>query len=183
MLFAVVTELAADKILRFQRRNSFKDFNLFVPERFAIGSHRRLHRQVDQDLKQMILNHVADGAGLIVECPPALNSEVFRHGDLHTLDLVAVPERLEKRVLEAEENHVMHWPFSQIMIDAEDVLLVESAEQNLVKRLRRRKVVTEGLLNDDAGAAGAVRFGQLFHDQPEQCGWDGEVVRRPLRRT
>jgi hypothetical protein len=30
------------------------------------------------------------------------------------------------------------------MIDAEDVLLVESAEQNLVKRLRRGKVVAKG---------------------------------------
>ena len=79
----------------------------------------------------MILNHVADGAGLIVECPPALNSKVFRHGDLDALDLVAVPERLQNCILEAEEDHVMHWPFSQIMIDAEDVLLVESAEQNL----------------------------------------------------
>ena len=39
----------------------------------------------------------------------------------------------------------------------------------------------EGLFDDDAGAVGAARLGQLFHDQPEQHGRDGEVVRRPLR--
>ena len=54
------------------------------------------------------------------------------------------------------------------MIDAEDVLFVESAEQNLVKRLRRGKVVAERLFDDDAGAVGSIRFGQLFHDESEQ---------------
>ena len=83
----------------------------------------------------------------------------------------------------SKRKNTMHWSFSQIMIDAEDVLLVKSAEQNLVKRLRRRKVVTEGLLNHDAGAAGAVGFGQLFHDQSEQCRRNGEVMCRSLRRT
>src|SRR4030095_8164037 len=116
----------------------------------------------------MILDHVADGAGLIIERPPALNPKVFCHGDLYALDLIAIPKRLQQRVLEAEEHHVMHWSFSQIMIDAEDVLFVESAEQNLVKRLRRGKVVAERLFDDDAGAVGTIRFGQLFHDEAEQ---------------
>src|SRR6267142_6421206 len=104
----------------------------------------------------MILDHVTDRAGLIVERSSALNSEVFRHGNLHALDLIAVPERLQQRVLEAEENHIMHRPLAQIMIDAEDVLLVEIAKQNLVKRLRRCEVVTKGFFNDDTSAVGAV---------------------------
>src|SRR5262245_37009484 len=131
----------------------------------------------------MVLNHVADGAGLIIERPPALNAEILRHGDLYAFDLIAVPERLKERVLEAEEHHVMHWSFSQIMIDAEDVLFVESAEQNLVKRLRRDKVVTEGFFDDDASPIGTIRFGQLFHNTSKQCGRNGKVVGRPLRRT
>src|SRR5262244_1283409 len=182
-LLQVATKLATDKILCFQRRNSFEYFNFFVPERLTIGSNRRLHRQVNQDLKQMVLNHVADGAGLIIERPPALYPEILRHGDLYALDLITVPERLEERILEAEEHHVMDWSFSQIMIDAKDVLLVESAEQNLVKCLRRGQVVTEGLFDDDAGAIGTIRFGQLFHNKSKQCGWDGQVVRWPLRRA
>src|SRR5262245_63469534 len=113
----IAAKPATDKILRLQRGNSFEYFNFFVPKRFTIGSNRRLHRQVNQDLKQMVLNHVADGAGLIIERPPALNSEVFRHGDLHALDLIAVPERLEERIREAEEHHIVYWSFSQIMID------------------------------------------------------------------
>src|SRR5262247_978681 len=129
----------------------------------------------------MVLNHVADGAGLIIERPPALNPEILRHGDLYAFDLIAIPERLEECILEAEEHHVMYWSFSQIMIDAEDVLFVESAEQNLVKCLRRGKVMAEGLFDDDAGAASTIRFGQLFHDEAEQCRRNSEVVRRSLR--
>src|SRR5215472_13563161 len=182
-LLQVATKLAADKILRFQWWNSFEDFNLFVPLRLTIGSNRRLHRQVNQDLKQMVLNHVADGAGLIIERPPALNPEILRHGDLYAFDLIAIPERLEERILEAEEHHVMDWSFSQIMVDAKDVLLVESAEQNLVKCLRRGKVVTEGFFDDDACAIGTIRFGQLFHNKSKQCGRNGKVVRRSLRRA
>jgi hypothetical protein len=84
----------------------------------------------------MILNHIADGAGLIVECPAALNSEGFRHGYLYALDLITVPERLQNCILEAQEDHVSDCPFPQVMIDAEDVLLVESAEQNPIEFLR-----------------------------------------------
>src|SRR5262249_19708297 len=183
VLLQIATKLATDKIFRFQWRNSFQNFNLFVPHRFTIGSHRWLHRQVNQDLKQMVLNHVADGAGLIIERPPALYPEILRHGDLYALDLITVPERLQERILESEEHHVMDWSFSQIMIDAEDVLFVKSTEQNLVKRLRRGQVVAEGLFDDDAGAASTIRFGQLFHNKSKQCGRNGKVVGRSLRRA
>ena len=129
----------------------------------------------------MILNHVADCAGLIIERASALNSKVFRHSDLYALDLIAVPERFQNRILEAEEDHVVHRPLAEVMVDAEDVLLVESAEQNLIELLRRGEVVTEGFFNDNASAVGTVCLGQLFHNEPEQRGRDGEVVRRPLR--
>src|SRR4030095_8042903 len=128
----------------------------------------------------MILNHIADCAGLIIERASALNTKVLRHSNLYALDLIAVPERFQNRILEAEEDHVVHRPFSQVMIDAEDVLLIEGAEQDLIKLLRRGEVVPEGFLNDNASAFGTVCLGQLFHDEPEQCRRDGEVVRRPL---
>src|SRR4029077_9587014 len=97
----VTTKLTANKILCLQRPNSFQDLNLFVAYRFTIGSHWWLHRQVRQDLKQVILNHVANRAGLIIERAAALNSEAFRHGYLYALDLIAVPERLQNCILEA----------------------------------------------------------------------------------
>ncbi len=127
----------------------------------------------------MILDDVADGAGLVVERPPALNPEIFGHGDLHALDVVAVPERLEERVGEAEEEHVVHRPLPEVVIDAEDRAFVEGAEQDPVELLRRCEVVAEGFLDDDAGVPDEVGLGQLLDDQLEQHGRDGEIVRGP----
>src|SRR5262249_28268882 len=59
---SVAAKLAANDILRFQRANGLQDLNLFVADRFTIGSHRWFHRQVHQNLEQMILNYIADRA-------------------------------------------------------------------------------------------------------------------------
>jgi hypothetical protein len=49
----------------------------------------------------MVLNHIANRAGFIIERAPALDAEVLCHRDLHTFDVLAVPERLQERILEA----------------------------------------------------------------------------------
>src|SRR6516164_4791127 len=67
------------------------------------------------------------------------------------------------------------------MIDAEDVLLVESAEQNPIEFLRREQIVTERFFNDDSSPTGAACLGELFYDQPEERRRDSEVMRWPLR--
>src|SRR5258707_14766267 len=51
LLVAVAAELPANKVLAFQRGNRFEDFDLFIADRFAVGSGRRLHGQVSQNLK------------------------------------------------------------------------------------------------------------------------------------
>ena len=131
----------------------------------------------------MILNDVADGARLVVECTPTLHSEVFGHGDLHALDVVAVPERLQERVHEPEEDEILDRPLPEIMVDAEDRRLVEGREQDPVELLCRAEVSAEGLFENDAGALGAARLGELLHDEPEERGRDGKVVCRPLGRA
>src|SRR5712692_11344994 len=97
--------------------------------------------------------------------------------------MVAIPERFQERIGEAEEEQVVHRPLSQVMVDAEDRLLVEGAEQSVVELLRREEIVTERFFDDDASAVRASSFGQLFHDRPEQHRRDGEIVRRLLRRA
>src|SRR5262249_7073711 len=103
--------------------------------------------------------------------------------DLHALDVVAVPERLEHRVGEAEEQHVVHRPLAQVMVDPKDSLLVEAAEQRAVQLLRRREVTAEGLLDDDARTGSAAGFAELLDDQLEHRGRNRQIVRRTLRGT
>src|SRR5499426_3323118 len=126
----------------------------------------------------MVLDDVTDRARLLIKSTPPLDAEVLGHGDLHTLNMVAIPERFQERIGEAEEEQVVHRPLAQVMVDAEDRLLVEGAEQRAVERLRRKAIMTERFFNDDASAVRAASFAQLFHNRLEQPRRDGEIVRR-----
>jgi hypothetical protein len=46
--------------------------------------------------------------------------------------VVAVPERLQERVHEPEEDEVLDRPLAEIMIDAEDRALIEGRDQDPV---------------------------------------------------
>jgi hypothetical protein len=103
----------------------------------------------------MVLDDVADGARLIVESAPALHSEVLRHGDLHTFDLVAVPERFQERVHEPEEHEVLDRRLPEVVIDAEDRLLVEGLSR---ARARNWSVVQPDLATPMTGTLKFPRF-------------------------
>src|SRR5437868_6294564 len=98
----------------------------------------------------MVLNYITDGTRLVIESASALDSEVFRHCDLHTFDIVAVPKCFHKRVSEAEDQHAANRPLSKIVIDAEDCCLVEDSMQHLVEFPRRNQVTSEGFFNNYA---------------------------------
>src|SRR6266852_4204727 len=103
-LIAVAAELAADQVLLIDRRNRLQYLDFLVADRFAVGSDRRLHRQIGQDLKKMVLNDVANGASLIVESSSSLDAEILGHRDLHARDIVAVPERLDEGICETKDQ-------------------------------------------------------------------------------
>src|SRR5579864_1450636 len=111
----------------------------------------------------MVLNHVADGPGLIVEASASLYSEVLGHSDLDTLDVVAVPEGFHKSIGETEHEDVIHCAFSEIMIDAENVGFLENTKQNFIQLLCRGKIVPERLLHDDSPASCTVGLSQMFN--------------------
>src|ERR1700758_4808699 len=111
----------------------------------------------------MVLNYVADGPGLIVEASASLYSEVFGHGDLDTLDVVAVPEGFHKSIGETECEHVIHCALSQIMIDAENVGFLEDTKQNFIQLLCRGKIVPKRLLRDGSSAVSTVGLSQMFN--------------------
>src|SRR5262249_45294106 len=69
LFLAVAAELPSDEIVHLQRWNRFQYLHLFFTNGLTVGADRRLHRKVAQDLEQMVLDHVANGAGLIVESP------------------------------------------------------------------------------------------------------------------
>ena len=62
------------------------------------SSNRRLHRHQRQHLEQVVLDDVADDAGLLVEGGAVLDAQRLGHGQLHVVDVAVVPDRLEDRV-------------------------------------------------------------------------------------
>src|SRR4029077_167862 len=104
----------------------------------------------------MILDNVTNRARLVVEGAAALDAEIFGHGDLNALHVIAIPERLHKGVSEAEDENIVDRALAEEMVDAEDVLLVVGAAKNLVQRLSGGQVVTEWFFDDYAGAFGAA---------------------------
>ncbi len=67
-------------------------------------------------------HHVAERAGRLVEAGALAQAQRLRHVDLHVVDEVAVPDRLEQPVGEAERQDVLRRLLAQEVVDAEDLL-------------------------------------------------------------
>ncbi len=108
-------------------------------------------------------DHVAIGAGRLVEPGPRAEPQGLRHVDLDVVDEVAVPDRLEQPVAEAEGQDVLCCLLAEEMVDAENLLLGEDLMQLLVERHRGLEVGAERLFHDDPAAADQVGLGQQVH--------------------
>ena len=71
----------------------------------------------------MVRHHVAQRAGRVVEPSPPLDRDRLCHGDLHVVDVVAVPDRLEQAVGEPHDHDVLDRLLAQIVVHAEDLVL------------------------------------------------------------
>src|SRR5947208_16037742 len=180
-LLPVAAELPADQVVGPQRADGPEHLHLLVPDRLVIGRRGSLHGEEPHHLQHVILDDVADRARLLVEAAAPLDPEALGHSDLHALDVVAVPDRLEERVREAEDEEVLHRLLPEVVVDAEDARLVEDFVQRLVEGLRRGEIPPEGLFDDDARVAGAARSPEPPDHGLEQARRDGEVVERAFR--
>src|ERR1017187_6602437 len=111
----------------------------------------------------MVLNDIADGPGHVVKSAAALYSEIFRHVDLYALDIMAVPECFGERVREAKDQHVVHRPLAEEVIDAENTGLVEDGEEDFIQLQGGSHVMPEGFFDDDSRTASAIRFRDMLH--------------------
>ena len=85
----------------------------------ASNDDRLLHRGQRQQLQQVVLDHVAGRADAVVVPGPAADPDVLGHGDLHVVDVAAVPDRLVHLVGEAQRQDVLHRLLAEVVVDAE----------------------------------------------------------------
>ena len=72
-------------------------------------------------MQDVVRDHVAQAAGVLVVAAAPLDAEGLRHRDLHVIDVAAVPDRLENAVGEAENQNVLDGLFAEVMVDAVDL--------------------------------------------------------------
>ncbi len=87
-------------VVRSSRRGSATAASTFcfsMPQAVGVERRRLLHRDQRHQLEQVVLDHVAGGADAVVVAGPAADADVLGHRDLHVVDVVGVPDRLEHR--------------------------------------------------------------------------------------
>src|ERR1051326_3812617 len=175
-LIAVSPELPAHQVRRIERGNHAKHLDLLVVQRLEIHIRWRLHRQQSHYLKHVILKDIANRPDLIIKSAPSIDSKIFCQGNLHAVDVVPVPYRLQEGVGKAEAKQVLHRFLTEVMVNAKDGWLRENRVQYAVQFLRRCQVSTKGLLDDDSSPLGTTRSPQRFHDCAKEVRRNGKVV-------
>ncbi len=162
--------LAGDRAQRPQH------LDLLVAHRVRIEIGRRLHGHQAQQLQHMVLHHVAQGAVIVVIAPAALHPHRLADGDLHVLDGDLVPQRLEQGVGEAQGQEVLDRLLAQIVVDAEDLALAESAAEGVVDHLAGGQVAADRLFHDHPAARlDQTGFAQMGADGVIEAGRGGQI--------
>ena len=121
-------------------------------------------------------HHVLECAGRLVEADPVVHAQGLGDVDLHVIDVVTVPDRLEEAVGETEGQYVLGRLLAQEVVDPEDLFLVEEPVDQVVEGPSAGQVGAEGLLHDDPRPVHQVRLAQHLNDVSGCGGRNAEVV-------
>ncbi|CAM4025963.1 hypothetical protein NOMA109596_19095 [Nocardioides marinus] len=159
-----------------ERLERLQDLELLVADVLPADVRRGLHRHEAQQLQQVVLHHVAQRAGVVVVAAAGPDTHGLGHRDLHVVDPLGVPQRLEEGVGEARDQEVLHALLAQVVVDPEDLVLGEDRADGVVDLAGGAEVVTDRLLHDDAGPlVDHADLGEPLACGTEEPGGDGEV--------
>ena len=108
--------------------------------------------------------------GPVVEPAAVGDVERLGHRDLDALHVGPVEQRLDHRVGEPDEEHVLHRVEGQPVVDPEDRVFGEVLVHGVVELPRAGQVGTERLLHHDPGVLGPAGRGDSLRDPAEQRG-------------
>ena len=80
---------------------------LFVPDGLGPCRRGRLHREIADNLQQVVLHHVAHNAKAVKVAAAALGAKVLLERDLHVLDAQPRPHGLKDEVGKAQRQMVV----------------------------------------------------------------------------
>src|SRR5579862_3869715 len=129
----------------------------------------------------MVDDDVPQSADRIVEAASVLDPEALRHRDLHRGEVVAVPDGLEHRVVEAQVQDLVEAHLPEVVVDAIELRLVDVLVQLGGERAGGIEVVSERLLDDDPRRLRQPGPAQTLDDGREETGRCLEIEDRKLR--
>ncbi len=117
---------------------------------------------------------------VIVIAAAQFNAQFLGDGDLHVIHVAAVPDGLEDAVGKSKRENVLDGFFSEVMIDAEDLLLVDGVQKRAIQRHGRGQVVPERLFDYQTAPLLVVllresRVAKLLGDEREERGAGREI--------
>src|SRR5581483_392303 len=89
-------------------------------------------------------------ARLFVISAALLDAQGFSHRDLDVVNVVAVPDRLEDAVAEAEGQNVLDRLLAEVMVNPVSLLFPEYFSDILIERAGRFVIAAERLFDDHA---------------------------------
>ena len=95
-------------ILIGNRPETAEDFHFRVAHHIRIERVGGLHRHQAEELQHVILHHVTQCAGFFVITRSGPDAFRFAYRDLHMIDILVVPDRLEDAVGEPDDHQVLN---------------------------------------------------------------------------
>ena len=167
--------------------NRAQNFCLLIVNGRRIEGNRGLHgRQADQ-LENMIGDHVGKRARPIVVIATQFHAKFLRDRNLHVIHVTPIPDRLENAVRKAKSQNVLYGFFSQVMVNAIDLIFLQNLSNFVIQGDGRRQIVSKRFFDHHPPPLPIHFIGQpgiakLFYDHWKKCGAGGQVEQAiPLR--
>jgi hypothetical protein len=136
-------------LVRGERAHGLEQLRLAIANVLRGQRVGRLHRDEREHLEEVVLDHVAQRAGLLVIATAPLDAGGLGNRDLHVIDRLAAPGPLDHRVGEPEDEDVLHRLLAEVVVDPEHLRLVEDVAHRAGELAGARKVVADRLLEHD----------------------------------
>lgn len=162
--------------------NGAEEFGAFVADGGGFEDGAGFHGDGGENLEQVVLDHVAESAGFLVVAAAAFDADRLGGGDLDVVDVLAVPERLEERIAEAEGENVLDGFLAEVVIDAVELVFGEVLVELIFEFAGAGLVVAEGLFDDEAAPGAVGGFGETGAPEPSGGGAVVAGLRREIEQ-
>ena len=129
----------------------------FVAHGLGVKPPWRFHGGEGQHLGEVVLHHVAQGPRAFVVAGPLFHADCLCSRDLHTGDVVAVPDRFENGVSEAQHQDVLDRFLAEVVVDPEDLVFLCRALHHPVQFLGTAVIAAKGLFDHHPTPGGILQ--------------------------